>query len=114
MPDGKSPVRPTAQNPTTQDAGFSEHGSHAYPRDLAQAVHGRCQEVLIGTGIHLTLPAPAQLEEVLSVCYQASLLREVRAPSDLSGGLGRPGGLSAGGGATGRFASSRVWRFATI
>jgi hypothetical protein len=80
MPDGKSPVRPTALNPTAQDAAFSEHRSHAYPRDLAEAVHGRCQEILIGTGIHLTLPAPAQLEEVLSVCYQASLLREERRP----------------------------------
>lgn len=80
MPDGPSPVRPTAHNPTPQDAGFPEHLSHAYPRDLANAVHGRCQEVLIGTGIHLTLPDPAQLEEVLSVCYQASLLREEGRP----------------------------------
>jgi len=51
MPDAQSPVRPTARNPTAQDEGFSEHGFHAYPRDLAQALHGRCQEVLIGTGI---------------------------------------------------------------
>lgn len=80
MPDGKSPVRPTAPNPIAEGAACSERGSHAYPRDLAQAVHGRCQEVLIGTDIHLTLPDLAQLEEVLSVCYQASLLREEGRP----------------------------------
>jgi hypothetical protein len=77
MSDGNSPVRPPAQTSIPQDAGFSEH---AYPRDLAEAVHGRCQEVLIGTGIHLALPDPAQLEEILSVCYQASLLREEGRP----------------------------------
>jgi hypothetical protein len=39
-------------------------------------VHGRCQELLLGTGIQLTLPELPQLEQVLSVCFQASLLRE--------------------------------------
>ena len=77
MSRGESPVRP---NPTGQDAALSECGSHAYPGDLAQAVHRRCTEVLTGTGIHLTLPEPAQLEEALSVCYQASLLREEGRP----------------------------------
>ena len=77
MSRGKSPVRP---NPTDQDAALSECDSHAYPCDLAQAVHRRCPEVLTGTGIHLTLPEPAQLEEALSVCYQASLLREEGRP----------------------------------
>ena len=59
---------------------FPEYGSHAYPRDLATAVHGRCQELLIGTGIQLTLPDLPQLEQVLSVCFQASLLREEGRP----------------------------------
>ena len=75
-PNGESLVRPTARSADARDAGFSEQGSHAYPRDLSQAVYGRYEEVLIGTGIHLTLPEPARLEQVLSVCYQASLLRE--------------------------------------
>jgi hypothetical protein len=80
MPDGKSPVPTTPRNPNAKDAGFPEERSHAYPRDLAQAVHGRCHEALIDTGIHLTVPDPAQLEEILSVCYQASLLREEGRP----------------------------------
>ena len=62
---------------------FSKRGSHAYPSDLAQAVHRRCPGALIGTGVHLTLPEPSQLEEVLSVCYQASLLREEGRPVTL-------------------------------
>jgi sensor domain DACNV-containing protein len=72
--------RPTARDPTAQNAAISKRGSHAYPSDLAQAVHRRCPGALIGTGVHLTLPSPAQLDEVLSVCYQASLLREEGRP----------------------------------
>jgi len=98
MPDGKSPVRPSAQNPTAQDAAVSEHGAHSYPRDLAEAVHGRCQEVLLGTAIHLTLPAPAQLEEVLSVCYQASLLREEGRPVTFRVALAGPEAFPPAGG----------------
>ena len=59
---------------------FPEDHSHAYPRDLAAAVHGRCHELLLGTGIQLTLPDRRQLEQVLSVCFQASLLREEGRP----------------------------------
>ena len=70
----------SADDHPTENTALSECGSHAYPCDLAQAVHRRCPEVLTGTGIHLTLPEPAQLEEVLSLCYQASLLREEGRP----------------------------------
>ena len=59
---------------------YSEPGSHAYPRDLAETVRGRCMELLPGTGIQLALPDLPQLEQVLSVCFQASLLREEGRP----------------------------------
>lgn len=62
------------------NGAFPEDHSHAYPRDLAAAVHGRCHELLLGTGIQLTLPDLRQLEQVLSVCFQASLLREEGRP----------------------------------
>ena len=91
MPDSKPSVRPTVLTPTAQDAAFSEHCSHAYPRDLAEAVDRRCQEALIGTDIHLTLPDQALLEEVLSVCYQASLLREEGRPVTFRVALAGPG-----------------------
>ena len=102
MPDGKSTVPPPARDSSAQEAA-SEHGSHAYPRDLAQAVHDRCTEALIGTGIHLRLPELPQLEQLLSVCYQASLLREearpvtfrlaVTGPEAFPPGEGPPAGL---------------------
>jgi len=52
-------------------------GGHAYPHDLARIVRERWSAVEMETGgMTLPLPAPAVLERALSVCYQASLLRE--------------------------------------
>jgi hypothetical protein len=81
MAHRESVSRPSARKSFTgrRDAA-SERSAHAYPRDLTDAVYRRCPEALVGTGIHLTLPDPAQLEVVLSVCYQASLLREEGRP----------------------------------
>lgn len=59
---------------------YSEPPAHAYPHELAETVHGRCLELLPGAGIQLTLPDLPQLEQVLSVCFQASLLREEGRP----------------------------------
>jgi hypothetical protein len=53
---------------------------HAYPRDLAETVRDRCLELLPGSGNQLTLPDLPQLEQILSVCFQASLLREEGRP----------------------------------
>ena len=49
---------------------------HAYPRDLAPFVRERWDE----NSPEGALPEPAVLEEVLSTCYQASLLREEARP----------------------------------
>ena len=80
MSPGESTPHWGARNSSpARDAG-SERSVHAYPRDLADAVHRRFPEALVGTGIDLMLPEPAQIEAVLSVCYQASLLREEGRP----------------------------------
>lgn len=62
--------------PRVERGDSTQPSAHAYPHDLTDAVYRRCADALVGTGIHLTLPDPAQLDAVLSVCYQASLLRE--------------------------------------
>jgi hypothetical protein len=61
---------------TRPGAVASKGLTHAYPADLGRAVHLRWAEAQSGAPTRLTLPAPAVLQEALSVCYQASLLRE--------------------------------------
>jgi hypothetical protein len=52
-------------------------GGHAYPRDLARLVRTRWSALEAEPNAEtVPLPEPAVLEHVLSVCYQASLLRE--------------------------------------
>jgi hypothetical protein len=52
-------------------------GSGAYPHDLAVVVRERWSSAHVEPGAtSLPLPDPAVLERALSVCYQASLLRE--------------------------------------
>jgi hypothetical protein len=46
---------------------------HAYPKDLAALVRQRW-------GDRPGLPEPATLERLLSVCYQAGLMREEERP----------------------------------
>ena len=55
--------------------------THVYPHELAAFVAERWELANIGgRGIGSDLPATAALEEVLSTCYQASLLREEERP----------------------------------
>ena len=51
-------------------------GSTAYPSDLAALVLARWHDARSAGQISLTAPALAALTEVLSICYQATLLRE--------------------------------------
>jgi hypothetical protein len=80
MSPGESTPHWGARNSSPAVDAGSERSVHAYPRDLADAVHRRFPEALVGTGIDLMLPERAHLEAVLSVCYQASLLREEGRP----------------------------------
>lgn len=59
---------------------LSESATHAYPQDLARAVHARWTEMAAHVPEPLKLPEPAALEQILSVCYQASLLHEEGRP----------------------------------
>ena len=72
-----------AEEPTIHGPG------HAYPQDLAAFVAARWEQNLPSSDSHAPvpykapvgpLPEPAVLEEVLSTCYQASLLREEEQP----------------------------------
>ena len=79
-------------------------GGHAYPRDLARVVRARWAALEADTSAAtVPLPEPAVLEHVLSVCYQASLLREegrsttfrvaVSGPGTFARASGPPAGL---------------------
>src|SRR5688572_24560684 len=84
------PLATVADPPDARDEPSSERTAHAYPGDLAQAVHLRWPEIQSGIQAGLTLPTPAVLEEVLSVCYQASLLREEGRPVAFRVAFGAP------------------------
>jgi hypothetical protein len=51
-------------------------GKHAYPADLADLVLTRWYEARTAGQIDLLPPALATLAQILSICYQATLLRE--------------------------------------
>jgi hypothetical protein len=53
---------------------------YAYPADLARLVGEACRDGLELPGTACRLPGTATLEEFLSACYQASLLREEARP----------------------------------
>lgn len=82
---------------------LAESGTHAYPRDLALAIHARWNEVQTDAHTRLTPPGPALLEQVLSICYQASLLHEegrpitfriaFASPDEFAAASGPPAGL---------------------
>ena len=58
----------------------SEYRLSAYPRDLALFVRERRQAVDVGQTDSGSLPSLPVLEHIISVCYQASLLREEERP----------------------------------
>ena len=59
---------------------LSESSTHAYPQDLARAVQARWTEMAAQVQEPVRLPELAALEQILSVCYQASLLHEEGRP----------------------------------
>ena len=91
--------------PAGQHSPEGDHsGGHAYPRDLARLVRARWSSIESDTAATaVPLPEPAVLEHVLSVCYQASLLREegrsttfrvaVSGPGTFAMASGPPAGL---------------------
>lgn len=92
--------RPPRQHSTEGD----NSGGHAYPRELARVVRTRWSAIKAETtATTVPLPEPVALEHVLSVCYQASLLREegrsitfrvaVSGPGTFARASGPPAGL---------------------
>ncbi len=78
--------------------------THAYPHDLALLVQHRWAEVSssehdsVPTRRDSTLPPPRALERLLSVCYQASLLREEGRPVTFRIALAEPESFAAAAG----------------
>lgn len=78
-------------------------GQYAYPSDLARLVVNRWHEARAAGQITLLPPAVSALERILSICYQATLLREegrpvtfrlaVREPDAFAPAAGPPSGL---------------------
>ena len=95
MDTSESPDAFSGHSRDASGEALSEARPHAYPRDLARGVHVRWPEVQLGTHVRLTLPAPALLEEALSVCYQASLLREEGRPVTFRVAFGSPDAFAA-------------------
>lgn len=75
-----------------------DSAAHAYPKDLASLVLSRWPEMQPEAELDLRLPEPAQLEEILSICYQASLLREEGRPVTFRVAFGAPHFFPASGG----------------
>lgn len=67
---------------TLKETGLvSEYRMRAYPRDLALLVKGRWQSGEVSENRDSdSIPEPSVLEHLISVCYQASLLREEDRP----------------------------------
>jgi hypothetical protein len=75
-PDSAS-VRPETR---AQAVESSATGEHAYPSELAALVLTRWHEATAAGQISLTAPDLSTLARVLSICYQATLLREEGRP----------------------------------
>ena len=78
-----------ARELTSRGSEYGRSTEHSYPRDLAAFVAARWEEDLGASEAHAPvqyngpvgpLPEAPVLEEVLSTCYQASLLREEEQP----------------------------------
>src|SRR5579883_993718 len=63
---------------------------HSYPRDLARFVRERWPPIVKGGVACVPLPSEAELERLLSVAYQASLLRDEERPVIFRLILGEP------------------------
>jgi hypothetical protein len=71
---------------------------HAYPADLAGLVLTRWHEAATAAEIQLPPPATSTVAALLSICYQATLLREEGRPVTFRLALGEPDAFAAGGG----------------
>lgn len=96
MPDGTWRNPPTPGDPAGEgEDRLAPPTARAYPPALARAVHLRWPEIQDDAGVRLILPEPRLLEEVLSVCYQASLLREEGRPVTFRVAFGAPDAFAA-------------------
>src|SRR6188508_2254210 len=75
---------------TSAQAAESPAGEHAYPSELAALVLTRWHEATAAGLINLPAPAISTLARVLSICYQATLLREEGRPVTFRLALGEP------------------------
>lgn len=87
----------TPTKPAASEAADETSSGHCYPRDLAQVVRARWSAVAGPTDAH-PLPDLGVLEHVLSVCYQASLLREEGRATTFRLALGGPEAFAVTGG----------------
>ena len=75
---------------SAQAAESSALGEHAYPSQLATLVLTRWHEATAAGQINLTAPAISTLARILSICYQATLLREEGRPVTFRLALSEP------------------------
>jgi hypothetical protein len=90
---------------TARVARVAKEVAHAYPPELAALVRERWAAWALSEGgrpgvraATAGLPAPSALERLLSVCYQASLLREEGRPVTFRMALAEPGAFAASAG----------------
>ena len=69
---------------------------NAYPADLAGLVLTRWHEAATAAEIELPPPAASTLTALLSICYQATLLREEGRPVTFRLALSEPDAFAAG------------------
>jgi hypothetical protein len=85
------PSRPSGSDPTDPPlAALRPASEHAYPSDLATLAVRRWDEARAARRITLATPDSALLARVLSICYQATLLREEGRPVTFRLALGEP------------------------
>jgi sensor domain DACNV-containing protein len=84
--DASSDGPDTSGSPTDLGAAIN----NAYPSDLAARVLSRWHEATAAGHIDLPPPAASRLAEVLSICYQATLLREEGRPVTFRLSLSEP------------------------
>lgn len=78
--------------------GRASIGGLAYPSDLTERVLDRWRQARIAGQFDVTPPAPSDLATILSVCYQATLLREEGRPVTFRLALSEPGAFEAAAG----------------
>src|SRR5512145_3044694 len=79
-----NPDSPTRRNDSSgiddQASGARKVADHAYPGDLVDLVLGRWHEARAAGQTDLMPPDATSLSRVLSICYQATLLRDEDRP----------------------------------